>query len=383
MPSVYIKTFGCQANKSDSERILGDYFSRGFFETSRWQEADEIVINTCSVRQTAEDRVRGFLQNIKKHLAISGKEKPKVILTGCMLHFDENEIRKLLPEIDEVLPIAEVGFNQKAIRKDKANAWVPISTGCNSFCTYCIVPFSRGRERSRPENDIIEEVKSLAKDGYTTITLLGQNVNSYGLEKSGITLRKLYMDKDNFSASQIPTNESQYLKPLHTPPFVDLLRQISKIKDIEKISFFTSNPWDFWDELIDEIAINKKIDRFIHLPVQSGSNRILKLMNRGYTRESYLSLIERIKVKVPDAVFGTDVIVGFPGETNEDFANTLDLIKKVDFKVAFVARYSPRPGTASFRLYPDDIPAKIKKERWEILDKIANKDNLSIRPIIP
>lgn len=383
MPSVYIKTFGCQANKSDSERILGDYFSRGFIETSRWQEADEIVINTCSVRQAAEDRVRGFLENLNKYLEVTGKEKPKVILTGCMLHFDETELRKLLPEIDEILPMAEVGFNQKAIRKDKSNAWVPISTGCNSFCTYCIVPFSRGRESSRPAKDIVKEIKILATNGYKSITLLGQNVNSFGLEKSGITLRKLYMDKDNFSASQIPTNESQYQKPLHTPPFVDLLRQISKIKGIEKISFFTSNPWDFWDELIDEIAINKKIDRFIHLPVQSGSNRILKLMNRGYTRESYLSLIERIKVKVPDAVFGTDIIVGFPGETDEDFADTLDLVKTVDFKVAFVARYSPRPGTASFRLYPDDIPAKIKKERWEILDKIANKDNLSIRPLIP
>jgi tRNA-2-methylthio-N6-dimethylallyladenosine synthase len=191
------------------------------------------------------------------------------------------------------------------------------------------------------------------------------------------------MDKENFSAKLIPTNESQYNKPVDTPPFVKLLKRIGKIKGIEKITFFTSNPWDFWDELIDEIALNPKIDRFIHLPVQSGSNRILKLMNRGYTRESYLSLIKRIKAKVPDAVFGTDIIVGFPGETDADFQDTLDLIKKVEFKVAFVARYSPRPGTASFKLYPDDIPAKIKKERWEVLDQIANKNNLADRPLIP
>lgn len=383
MPSVFIKTFGCQANKSDSERILGDYFARGFKETKEWRNADEIVLNTCSVRQSAEDRVRGFILNLNKYLIESGKTKPKVILTGCMLHFNEKEIRTLLPEVDEILPIAEVGFNQKSIRVDKESAWVPISTGCNSFCTYCIVPFSRGRERSRPIDDIVKEVENLASEGYKTINLLGQNVNSFGLEKSGIDLRKLYMDKDNFSASSIPTNESQYQKPTSTPPFVLLLQKISSIPEIEKITFFTSNPWDFWDELIDEIARNSKIDRFIHLPVQSGSNRILKLMNRGYTRESYLSLIERIKAKVPEAVFGTDIIVGFPGETDKDFEDTLDLVKKVGFKVAFVARYSPRPGTASFRLYPDDVSAKVKKQRWEILDQIANKDNLGDRPLIP
>jgi len=383
MPSVFIKTFGCQANKSDSERILGDYEARGFKEIKDWRDADEIVLNTCSVRQSAEDRVRGFMVNLNKFLAESGKQKPKVILTGCMLHFNEKEIKELLPEVDEILPIAEVGFNQKAIRKDKLNAWVPISTGCNSFCTYCIVPFSRGRERSRSIEDIVREVEILAQEGYKNINLLGQNVNSFGLEKSGITLRKLYLDKDNFSADNIPTNESQYQKPTSTPPFVELLQKISTIKGIEKITFFTSNPWDFWDELIEEIANNPKIDRFIHLPVQSGSNRILKLMNRGYTRQSYLSLVERIRAKVPDVVFGTDIIVGFPGETDDDFQDTLDLVKKVDFKVAFVARYSPRPGTASFKLYADDIPAKVKKERWEILDQIANKNNLADRPLIP
>ena len=383
MPSVFVKTFGCQANKSDSERILGDYSSRGYQETLEWKEADEIVLNTCSVRQSAEDRVRGFLLNLTKYVNETGKLKPKVILTGCMLHYNEKEIKDLLPEVDEILPIAEVGFNQKAIRKDKDNAWVPISTGCNSFCTYCIVPFSRGRERSRPLDDILKEVENLAKEGYKTINLLGQNVNSYGLEKSGINLRKLYMDKENFSANSIPSNQSQYQKPTTTPPFVLLLQKISQISGVEKITFFTSNPWDFWNELIDEIAANPKIDRFIHLPVQSGSNRILKLMNRGYTRESYLSLVERIRAKVPKAVFGTDIIVGFPGETDADFQDTLDLVKKVGFKVAFVARYSPRPGTASFRLYPDDVPAKVKKERWEILDQIANKDNLADRPLIP
>jgi tRNA-2-methylthio-N6-dimethylallyladenosine synthase len=191
------------------------------------------------------------------------------------------------------------------------------------------------------------------------------------------------MDKENFDLDTVPSNQSQYFTPEGTPPFVSLLREISKISGIEKISFFTGNPWDFWDELIEEIAANKKIDRFIHLPVQSGSNRILRLMNRGYTKETYISLINKIKTRIPEAVFGTDIIVGFPGETDEDFAETLNLIKEINFMVAFVARYSPRPGTASSRLYEDDIPAKVKKQRWEILDQIANKDNLHNRPHVP
>lgn len=380
MPEVFIKTFGCQANKSDSERILGDYMARGFTETDDWKTADEIVINSCSVRKSAEDRVFGFINNLNNYF--SGKKKPKVILTGCMLFRSKKEINDILPEVDEILPVGEVGFNQSAVRRDKIHAWVPISSGCNSFCTFCIVPYSRGRERSRSQKDILSEVNKLAKEGYKEITLLGQNVNSYGLEKAGIGVRKLYM-RHNLSPSDLPSNVSQYKKPIKTPPFVSLLQKISKIKGIQKISFFTSNPWDFWDELIDEIAINPKIDRFIHLPVQSGSDRILKLMNRGYTADSYLSLVSKIKDKIPDAVFGTDIIVGFPGETDEDFAQTLELVSKVDFKVGFVARYSPRPGTVSSRIFTDDIPPKVKKQRWEILDKMINKDNLSQRPQIP
>jgi len=383
MPLVYLKTFGCQANKSDSERILGDYLSRGFSETASWKTADEIVLNTCSVRKSAEDRVVGLLLNIEKYFSGEKKPRPKVILTGCMLHLKEKELKEMLPQVDEILPIGEVGFNQKAIRKDKVHAWVPISNGCNSFCTFCIVPYSRGREKSRPMADILEEVEKLATDGYTQITLLGQNVNSWGLEKVGVSLRKLFMDKDRFDLDLIPENQSQYFQPEETPPFVDLLRKISKIKAIEKISFFTSNPWDFWDELIEEIRVNPKIDRFVHLPVQSGSNRILKLMNRGYTRESYLDIINKIKKSVPEAVFGTDIIVGFPGETDEDFQETVKLCQEVDFKVGFIARYSPRPGTVSDKLFPNDVSDQTKKKRWEVLDKLVNKDNLSERPIVP
>ncbi len=377
--TYFIKTFGCQANKSDSERIAGDYQARGFSEAKSWQKADEIVINTCSVRQRAEDRVAGFLNNIKKYFQNS--PKPKIILTGCMLHYGKAKIKESLSLVDEVLPINEVGFNLTALRKDKTHAWVPISSGCNSFCTFCIVPYSRGREKSRPAKDIISEVKRLAAQNYQEITLLGQNVNSYGLEKTGIGYRKLLLRK-KIKIIDIPSNISQYQTPSSIPPFVDLLRQISKIKNIQKINFMTSNPWDFWDELIDEIANNKKIDKFVHLPVQSGSDRILKLMNRGYSSSDYLSLINKIRIKIPNVVLGTDIIVGFPTETQKDFQDTVKLVKKANFTIAFVAQYSPRPGTAAFRIYQDNISPQEKKRRWQILDDLINKRNFSSRPKI-
>lgn len=307
--------------------------------------------------------------------------KPKVILTGCMTHHGKQKILEMIPGLDEVLPVGEVGFNQTAIRRDSIHAWVPISEGCNSFCTFCIVPYSRGREKSRPVDDILKEVRGLADKGYKKITLLGQNVNSWGLEKVGIGYRKLLLRND-FSADAISSNISQYVKPKGIPPFVTLLRKISRIDGIDWIRFLTSNPWDFHDELIDEIASNKKIDRFIHLPVQSGSDRILKLMNRGYTKADYLKLLAKLRQAAPDVVVGTDVIVGFPTETEDDFQETVDLAKKADWIIGFVAQFSPRPGTAAWRIYSDDVPSKVKKQRWEILDELINKSNLHRRPEI-
>ncbi|HLE49682.1 MAG TPA: MiaB/RimO family radical SAM methylthiotransferase [Patescibacteria group bacterium] len=392
-PKYFIKTFGCQANKSDSERIAGDYQARGFSPAATWREADEIVINTCSVRQRAEDRVQGFLLNVEKYFTkgpeqagrarCRSSERPKIILTGCMLHHGAKNLKINLPLIDEVLPIAEVGFNSPAVRADKNHAFIPISSGCNSFCTFCIVPYSRGREFSRPAAEILSEVEGLAATGYTEITLLGQNVNSYGLEKAGIGYRKLLMSRAGFTVGDIPSNQSQYFPPDGLPPFVTLLRQISRIAAIGKINFMTSNPWDFADELIAEIAANPKISRFVHLPVQSGSDRILSLMNRGYTRADFLTLINKIKKAIPDVTFGTDIIVGFPGETDTDFMETVDLVKQVDFQVAFVAQYSPRPGTAAWRIYPDDVPAKVKKERFRILEELTNRAHLHHRPYVP
>jgi len=377
----YLKTFGCQSNKSDSERIAGDYQARGYTEAQSWKSADEVVVNTCAVRQRAEDRARGFMHNLVVYCQRQHKKKPKIILTGCMVHHGKNKLLDMLPAVDEILPINEVGFNQAAVRRDQKHAWIPISVGCNSFCTYCIVPYSRGREQSRPMDDIITEAKDLADKGYMEITLLGMNVNSWGLEKVGIGLRKMMMNLDKqLAANDLPTNQSQYLKPKGVPPFVKLIRAISDIPQIKVIRFLTSNPWDFHDELINEIAQNHKIDRYIHLAVQSGSNNVLKLMNRGYSREDYINLVQKLRNAVPGVVIGTDIIVGFPGETEADFQQTVDLARQMDWHVGFVAQYSPRPGTAAWRLYKDEIKPAEKKRRWEILDEIINKRNLSVRP---
>lgn len=386
MPKTYfIHTFGCQSNKSDSERIAGDYQARGYTKAKSWKDCDELIVNTCAVRQRAEHRAQGFIHNVityydEQHTKDKSIKRPKIILTGCMLHHGKNKVMDMIPAIDEVLPINEVGFNQAAIRKDKNHAWVPISAGCNSFCTYCIVPYSRGREQSRSMESILEEVENLVKKGYCEITLLGQNVNSWGLEKIGIGLRKMLMSNEKLTREKLPDNQSQYLKPKGTPPFVKLLQEISKFDEIKIIRFLSSNPWDFHDELIDEIGKNKKIDRYVHLPIQSGSNDVLHRMNRGYTKESYLEIVEKLRKADPEITLGTDIVVGFGGETEKEFQETVDLAKEIDWHVGFVAMYSPRPGTAAHKLYPDDIPHHVKKKRWDILDEIINKKNLTKRP---
>lgn len=383
MPSYFIHTFGCQSNKSDSERVAGDYVARGYTEAADWKDADEIVVNTCAIRQSAEYRAKGFLLNVVAYFEAQGKRKPKIILTGCMTHHGETTLYKLLPMVDEILPINEVGFNSAVVRKDPKHAWIPISAGCNSFCTYCIVPYSRGREQSRGFDDIMTEVKNLVDTGYSEITLLGQNVNSWGLEKEGIGLRKMMMRQEReLTRDEIPDNATQYEKPTGTPPFVKLLQAISEHPEIKVIRFLTSNPWDFHDELIAEIARNPKIDRFIHLPIQSGSNKVLYNMNRGYTKEHYRELVKKLRSAVPDVIIGTDIIVGFPGETEADFQETVDFAHEMDWRLGFVAQYSPRPGTASWKLFEDTIPQKEKKRRWEILDQIINKDNLKRRPTV-
>lgn len=375
MKTYFIFTFGCQMNKSDSERVAGDYNARGYREAKNYEQADEIVINTCSIRKSAEDRARSLINNLAKKFK-SVSRKPKIILTGCMIHHGEEKLLNMLPFVDEILPISEVGFNSPAVRRDKTHAWIPISNGCNSFCTYCIVPLSRGREISRPIEAILAEVRDLVRRGYTEITLIGQNVNSYGLEKVGIGLRKLLLRQK----LNLPSNVSQYKQAKGQPPFVKLLDKICENKEIKMLRFMSSNPWDFSDELIDCIARHPQIDRFIHLPVQSGSNRTLKRMNRGYTWQDYLNIVKKLRAKVPEVTLGTDIIVGFPGETDRDFKATVALAKKVNWQVAFIARYSPRPGTAAWRLYKDDISAPVKKRRWQILENLINQPHLVHRP---
>jgi len=382
--TFFIKTFGCQQNLADSERIASYYLARGYKEAKSMKSASEIVINTCMVRQSAEDRVTGFVKNIAK-----GKtsRRPKIVITGCMAGMVARDgsgkylsvLRKRMPEVDEFLPFEEVGFSYPALRNDITHAWVPISNGCNNFCTYCVVPFTRGREISRPFEDIISEIKELAEKGCRQVTLLGQNVNSYGSDlvknNKGPACRQAGYKLPNgkivkpimvkhLGRSRIPTL------------FPYLLEEVCRIEGIEIVKFISSNPWDFSDELINVIAKNPKIDRNIHLPVQSGDDKILKKMNRWYTSKEYISLINKIRKKIKNAQISTDIIVGFPTETNKQFRNTVQLAKKVGFAYAYISKYSPRPNTAAAKAFKDNISHAEKERRFHILDQLINHKGL-------
>ncbi|NMB56456.1 MiaB/RimO family radical SAM methylthiotransferase [Candidatus Beckwithbacteria bacterium] len=367
--TYFIKTWGCQMNQADSERLAGYYESQGFIQAKKINEADLLILVTCSVRQSAENRVGGLLQKFKKEFNSPKNKKPKIILTGCMTHYGEQKLKKKFPLLDEILAIDDLKLQWPYLRKHQKQALVPISTGCNSFCTYCIVPFSRGREKSRPQAEIIEEIKKLTEKGYEEFTLLGQNVNSYGLEKIGMHARKI-LDTNK----ELPTPQSQYKSFVGLPPFVKLLDKICAIEKVKKVNFISSNPWDFYNELIDCLVRNPKINREIHLAMQSGDDEILQKMNRGYTAKQYLSLINQIRQKVKGASFTTDIIVGFPTETEEQFQNTVKLCQKIKFNLAYINRYSPRPGTVSSKIYKDDVHDLEKKRRWKILNDLINKN---------
>lgn len=327
----FIKTYGCQMNVSDAELIAGWYESQGWQAAQGADKADEIVIVTCSVRQTAEDRIYGLVNNLAK--LKKQKSNLKIILTGCMMRYPLKWLKEKMPQVDEFKKIIEFKTKNK-VRESKTQASVSIMEGCNQFCAYCVVPTARGREKSRPFAEIICEIKGLSERGYQEIILLGQNVNSYS----------------------------------HN--FAKLLKEIHQIKGIEKISFLTSNPWDLNNEIINAISL-PKIDRYLHLPVQSGDDEILRKMNRHYTVKNYLDLIGKIRKKIPDIRIGTDIIVGFPGETKEQFKNTVDLCQKVGFVKAYVSMYSPRWGTVAFKL-KDDISHQEKRRRWKVLDDLIN-----------
>jgi len=372
----HIVTFGCAANTADSERIAGQYDSRGFSKTDDIKTADEIIINTCMIRQMAEDRIYGLLNNISKERSIG--RKVKIILTGCMVGMAVRDssgklltaMRKKLPEVDVFLPIEDVGFDFTPVRSDTNHALVPISNGCNNFCTYCVVPFARGREVSRPFDEIVAECRGLADKGYTHITLIGQNVNSYGSD---------LVKNQKSTIKNLKITYVKHLGRLRIPTlFPRLLTEVATIPGLKIIDFLSSNPWDFSDDLIDAIAKSKIISRQIHLPVQSGDSEILKKMNRWYTPMQYMKLVNKIRKAMPDVIISTDIIVGFCGETEAQFQHTVDLAKTVGFSKAYISMYSDRPLTAAHKIHTDDIPYTEKKRRWEILDELINKTNLRI-----
>ncbi len=397
----YIKTFGCQQNVADSERVSSAFRARGHTQGTSYKDSNYIVINTCMVRQSAENRVYGLVENLAKikQEKLKKGQVYKIIVTGCMVGIAFRDktgkylkrLRSIMPEVDEFMPIEEVGFNHEPIRIDKINAWVPISNGCNNFCTFCVVPFTRGREISRPYEDILVECLELKKQGYKNITLLGQNVNSYGAdlilgEKNIQVMRDI--DKTYFKINQTDIKKfkinGKVLKPVYVKHlgrqriptlFPHLLEEVARM-GFEKVDFISSNPWDFSDELINVIAKNKNITRTVHLPVQAGDNTVLRRMNRWYTTEEYVDIIEKLRKKVPEIKFTTDIIVGFCGESDEEFKNTVTFVKKVGYSWAYIARYSERPMTAATKVFDDDIPASVKKERWELLDAIINKPQL-------
>ncbi len=366
--SFFVRTYGCQMNEHDSEKIRGMMKSVGFKLVDSIENADVVILNTCAIRENAHDKVFGFL-GVLKHLKES---KPDLLIgiCGCMAqeevvvkdiltkykyvdfvcgtHNLDNLISLVKNKIDtkkqqiEVLSYeGDVVENIPVLRESKYSAWVDIIYGCDKFCTYCIVPYTRGTQRSRKHEAIVEEVKELVKNGYKEVTLLGQNVNAYG--------KDLYSD-------------------------YNLANLLSDVSDtgIERIRFVTSHPWDFTDEMVDIIASRDNIMPYIHLPLQSGSDKILKLMNRKYTSSEYLKLYNSIRSKVKNSSVTTDIIVGFPGETEEDFQDTLDIVNYCKYDSAFTFIYSPRENTPASKL-EDNVTLEEKEQRLYRLNELVNK----------
>ena len=368
-----VLTMGCQLNENDSEKISGMIEEMGYTRTDKIEEADLIAFNTCCVRENAEDRLFGKLGEVKKYK----EEKGTIIaIGGCMMQ-EKHMVEKLkksypffdivfgphtlykFPEdvyntlttrkrIEDILDIdGEIIEGLPIRRDDKIKASVAIMNGCNNFCTYCIVPYVRGRERSRKAEDIIKEIEGLAKQGYKEITLLGQNVNSY-------------MRVEREKGEDVGQIDS----------FAKLLRKVNEIPGIERIRFISPHPKDFTDDVIEAIRDCDKVCKIIHLPLQSGSSKILKDMNRKYTKEQYLQLVDKMKNKIPNVAFSTDIIVGFPGETEEDFEDTLDVVEKVCFEQVFMFIYSRRVGTPADKM-ENQVPEAIKHERFNRLKELV------------
>ncbi len=369
----HLITLGCQMNKNDSERLASVLQNMGFSETNQVGEADAIFINSCSVRQSAEDRIFGFTRNFAK----LRREKPHLIIgvTGCMPGRDRDDrLRKSLSDVDLFFPtkdminlpkmLSELNPNLRpgddmaadylslrpTIQK-KYQAFVTLQTGCNHFCTYCVVPFSRGLEVNRPLRDILAEIHDLRDNGCVEVTLLGQIVNHY-----------IAPDPEHFSKDN----------PYQKNHFAKLLWEVNQITGIERIHWTAPHPLYMDDEAIDALTLPKQIN-FIHLPAQSGNTEILKKMNRRHDREFFLETIRRIKAKKPDIAIGTDIIVGFCGETEEQFQDTVSLFHECEFDISYHAQYSERTHTVAAKAFPDDVPKAEKKRRWEVLQKLMEE----------
>ncbi len=364
----YIKTYGCQMNEHDTENIKAILEQMHFTETTLMEEADLILLNTCAIRENAHNKVFGMIGRIK-HLK---ETKPHIIvgLCGCMAQeeivideimkrykwldivFGTHNIANVPEILNESLTKKQLAIEVMSIegdivenipvkRESKYKAWVNIMYGCDKFCTYCIVPYTRGKQRSRLPKDIINEVKQLVKEGYQEITLLGQNVNAYGKD----------LDIDYTMAN--------------------LLNDVAKT-NIKRIFFVTSHPWDFTLDMIEAIKNNDNVKPYIHLPLQSGSNEILKKMGRRYTKESYLELYNLLRSSIPNVSITTDIIVGFPNESDQDFNDTLDVVNKCKFDSAFTFIFSPREGTPASKM-KDNVSLEIKNQRLQQLNKLINK----------
>jgi tRNA-2-methylthio-N6-dimethylallyladenosine synthase len=371
MKSFHIITFGCQMNEHDSERMSGILEERGCSAIADAEGADMVILNTCSIREKAEQKFYSELGRLKQLKA----ENPglKIAVAGCIAQQEGSQILSRAPYVDLVFGPSDIGrlsslvdqrlsgpmplidtagdpeYHRKQIpasRQDRLKAWVSIMYGCDNFCTYCVVPYLRGRERSRRPADIIAEVRELGRKGYKEVTLLGQNVNSYGkgLEES--------------------------------VDFPELLRRVNDVEGIERVRFVTSHPRDLSERLIDALRDLPKVCESLHLPVQSGSNHMLSAMNRKYTREDYLSRIQHLRQAVPDLALTTDIIVGFPGESDGDYEATLALIEEVQYDGIFAFKYSKRPGTAALKL-DGHLPEEVKEQRLDRLLKVQKEITLA------
>ena len=370
----YILTMGCQLNENDSEKLCGMLERMNYTRTEEMSNADLVLFNTCCVRENAEEKLFGKVGEVKKQKENNGTI---IAIGGCMMQEEHivNKLKQSYPYVDIIFGThtlhkfpkdlyqaleenkkirdivdGEIIEGLPISRNDNIKASVTIMNGCNNFCTYCIVPYVRGRERSRSPKDIIEEVRLLASDGYKEITLLGQNVNSY-----------LRVEREK----NIDFEEYEGVNS-----FATLLRAVNKIDGIEKIRFVSPHPKDFTDDVIDAIRDCEKVSKIVHLPLQSGSTNVLKLMNRKYTKEQYLNLVDKMKNRIPNVKFSTDIIVGFPGETEEDFEDTLDVVNKVCFEQVFMFIYSRRVGTPGDKM-ENQIPEEIKHKRFDRLKELV------------